>query len=67
MDLPDPGINPGSPALQADSLPTELSGADGSSVTVIAVSDAVVYSHCLSPFSSLALLAKGTLGWEKGL
>ena len=25
-DLPDPGIQPGSPALQADSLPTELSG-----------------------------------------
>ena len=25
-DLPDPGINPGSPALHADSLPTELSG-----------------------------------------
>ena len=25
-DLPDPGINPGSPALQADSLPAELSG-----------------------------------------
>ena len=25
-DLPDPGINPMSPALQADSLPTELSG-----------------------------------------
>ena len=24
-DLPDPGIEPGSPALQADSLPTELS------------------------------------------
>ena len=23
--LPDPGIEPGSPALQADSLPTELS------------------------------------------
>ena len=22
-DLPDPGINPGSPALQADSLPSE--------------------------------------------
>ena len=22
-DLPDPGIEPGSPALQADSLPTE--------------------------------------------
>ena len=25
-DLSDPGIKPGSPALQADSLPTELSG-----------------------------------------
>ena len=26
MDLPDPGIKLGSPALQADSLPTELLG-----------------------------------------
>ena len=26
MDLPNPGIEPGSPALQTDSLPTELSG-----------------------------------------
>ena len=25
-DLPDPGIEPGSPALQEDSLPTELGG-----------------------------------------
>ena len=25
-DLPDPGIKLGSPALQVDSLPTELSG-----------------------------------------
>ena len=25
-DVPDPGIEPGSPALQADSLPTELQG-----------------------------------------
>ena len=25
MDLPDPGVEPGSTALQADSLPTELS------------------------------------------
>ena len=25
-DLPDPGIDPWSPALQADSLPTELQG-----------------------------------------
>ena len=26
VDLPDPGIEPGPPALQEDSLPTELSG-----------------------------------------
>ena len=26
MDLPDPGIEPESSALKADSLPTELSG-----------------------------------------
>ena len=26
MGLPDPGIEPGCPALQADSLPPELSG-----------------------------------------
>ena len=25
-DLPNPGIEPGSPAMQADSLPTELQG-----------------------------------------
>ena len=25
-DLPNPGVEPGSPALQADSLPTELQG-----------------------------------------
>ena len=25
-DLPDPGIKPGAPALQVDSLPTELPG-----------------------------------------
>ena len=26
MDLPDPGIEPGSPTMQANSLPIELSG-----------------------------------------
>ena len=25
-DLPDPGVEPGSPALQVDSLPSELPG-----------------------------------------
>ena len=32
MDLSDPGIEPGSPALQVDSLPTELSGKPGTVV-----------------------------------
>ena len=32
MDLPDLGIEPGSPALQVDSLPTELSGKPGTVV-----------------------------------
>ena len=31
-DLPDPGIKPGSPALQADFLPTELQGKPGTRV-----------------------------------
>ena len=29
LDLPDPGIKPGSPAFQADSLLTELPGKPG--------------------------------------
>ena len=34
MDFPDPGIEPGSPALQADSLPSELSGKPYSNDTI---------------------------------
>ena len=34
-DLPNPGIEPGSPALLADSLPTELQGKPTISLTVI--------------------------------
>ena len=33
-DLPNPGIEPGSPALQADSLPTELPGKPPEYLTV---------------------------------
>ena len=33
-DLPDPGIKPGSPALQADSLPSELPGKPVSTLCV---------------------------------
>ena len=35
MDLPDPGTEPGSPALQADSLPTELSGKPTATQTLV--------------------------------
>ena len=34
-DLPNPGIEPGSPALQADALPSELPGKIQSEVDVI--------------------------------
>ena len=34
-DLPEPGIKPGSPALQADSLPTEVSAKPKSSVLCV--------------------------------
>ena len=34
-DLPDPGIEPGSPALQADYLPTELGGKLALSLSLI--------------------------------
>ena len=32
-DLPNPGIKPGSPELQADSLPAELPGKSGLAIT----------------------------------
>ena len=34
-DFPDPGIEPWSPALQADSLPSEPPGKSGSIITLI--------------------------------
>ena len=37
MDLPNPGIEPESPALQADSLPTELSGKPEQYYTVLII------------------------------
>ena len=33
-DLPDPGVEPGSPALQAGSFPTELSGKPKESLSI---------------------------------
>ena len=45
-DLPDPGIELGSPALQADSLPTELSG------KTISSPDGAYIFFCDPPFWS---------------
>ena len=42
-DLPNPGIEPGSPALQADSLPTELSGKPKMVGMLLSMPDA---QHC---------------------
>ena len=50
VDLPDPGIELGSPALQADSLPTELSGKPC----------LVLNIHCLC-FSQLFKVESGVL------
>ena len=35
VDLPDPGIEPGSPALQTDLLPAELPGKPESVIVII--------------------------------
>ena len=58
MDLPDPGIEPGSPALQADSLPAELSGKPYNSSEVSSRRDEAYPSNehaccMLSHFSSV--------------
>ena len=45
-DLPDPGIKPGSPSLQADSLPAELPGKPLSEATLVKiVTPAFLDSH----------------------
>ena len=54
-DLPNPGIEPGSPALQADSLPTELQGKPQSPVIPCQI---LRYGHykntLLTPLSPLS-------------
>ena len=46
-ELPDPGIELGFPALQVDSLPTELSGKPGSNAGVWVQSNAGVWLQSL--------------------
>ena len=40
-DLPNPGIKPGSPALQADSLPSEPPGKEGEDASHSVMSDSL--------------------------
>ena len=46
-DLPDPGIEPGSPALQADSLPSEQPGKPPNLKTIIIIipNQAFIYKN----------------------
>ena len=45
-DLPNPGIEPGSPALQADSLPSESQGSHhGSNFPLLQVVSAFCFTH----------------------
>ena len=56
-DLPDPGIKLGSPALQADSLPTELWGKP--TITITITTTAPVMAGCCR--QSLLCLTQGIL------
>ena len=56
-DLPDPGIKPGSPALQANSLPTELSGKPRESR--LPINKARVYLLCFSYSTNQAWVEQG--------
>ena len=47
-DLPNPGIKPGSPALQADSLPSEPPGKEGEDASHSVMSDSL-WPHGLRP------------------
>ena len=47
-DLPDPGIEPGSPALQADTLPSEPPG--NIYAVISAAFSSFLFLHCFSFF-----------------
>ena len=48
-DLPDLGIKPGSPALQADSLPSELQGSPSSYIQIVECSSETKRNRLLTP------------------
>ena len=62
-DLPDPGIEPSSPVLQADSLPTELQGKLWALSTLenrlmILKSQPLLLCEALLAYSSLSIVAQ---------
>ena len=60
-DLPDPGIKPGSPALQTDSLPTELWGKPQLSLDTCAGSSSLVSRAVMSLLSCRAKIWKSSI------
>jgi len=48
-DLPDLGIKPGSPALQADSLPSELQGTPSSYIQIVECYSETERNRLLTP------------------
>ena len=59
-DLPNPGIEPGSPALQADSLPAELQGKPFSSVQLLSCVRLFVTRWTAAHQASLSI----TISWS---
>ena len=58
MDLLDPGIEPGSPALQADSLPAELPGKLPRAESLGPKEGSLAFG--------IAVLVMGRMGWGGG-
>ena len=56
-DLPDPGIEPGSPALQADALPSEPPGKP----QAMSIADLFLSLFCIVLVNSLIFFFKMTL------
>ena len=67
VDFPDPGIKPGSPALQADSLPTELLGKPLALLTVTHLVDwQDCWNHVSAPIEQLCLHLVPTVMASRG-
>ena len=58
-DLPDPGIEPGSPALQPDTLPSESSGKPPHFPSAVLLAAVYFFSPMFILFSLILLLHTG--------